>query len=236
MMDRSLIEKIEEMAGPASIEIDGRKFKRADYSPVRAAEADALKAHTLTGVVDFLTSGAEGKEVLVHVENHNRVFVRSFISGLERQRETLLDAEAYPVDHKFGKHLPVDEFIVYLQSTFTQDETTDTIIKIVSNLVTGAEAQYTDDGMTQRVEAKAGITRVEKIDLPNPVTLRPYRTFMDIEQPASRFVLRIKAAGDDKRPQVALFEADGGAWKSAAVREIARWLRAQTNGKYTIIA
>ena len=119
--------------------------------------------------------------------------------------------------------MPAEEFIVYLQSMFVQDETTAKIMRIVGNLTQGTEMNVSDDGVTQRVTARAGVARVEVVDLPNPVTLRPFRTFMDIAQPASLFVLRIKADKDDG-PICALYEADGGSWKNDAIATIKAYL------------
>ena len=91
---------------------------------------------------------------------------------------------------------------------------------MLGSVVQGREAEYTDDGLTQRVTARAGVTRREVVDLPNPVTLRPFRTFMDIEQPASLFVLRLNAGQDGEQPTVSLTEADGGAWKNQVIASI----------------
>ena len=55
------------------------------------------------------------------------------------------------------------------------------------------------------------------------VALRPYRTFLDIHQPASEFVLRIKA-DKDEGPRCALFEADGGAWRFTALEHIKSYM------------
>ena len=46
------------------------------------------------------------------------------------------------------------------------------------------------------------------------------RTFSEIEQPESNFVLRV-----DRDANIALFEADGGAWKNAAVARIRDYLK-----------
>jgi len=62
----------------------------------------------------------------------------------------------------------------------------------------------------------------EKGKAPNPVTLRPYRTFSEVEQPASLFVFRI-----DKQANMALFEADGKHWVADAVGNIAAYLKEQ---------
>jgi len=60
------------------------------------------------------------------------------------------------------------------------------------------------------------------VAVPNPVTLRPYRTFSEVEQPASQFVFRMKTGGSS--PSCALFNADGGAWALEAIENIKRWL------------
>lgn len=54
------------------------------------------------------------------------------------------------------------------------------------------------------------------------VTLQPYRTFLEVEQPVSDFLLRV-----DKEGGIALHQADGGAWKLAAKRSIAAYLKEQ---------
>ena len=68
---------------------------------------------------------------------------------------------------------------------------------------------------------------------PNPVTLRPYRTFNEVEQPASQFIFRI-----NKMANLALFEADGGKWQLEAIGNIARYLAKELvdNNKITILA
>ena len=50
------------------------------------------------------------------------------------------------------------------------------------------------------------------------VTLRPFRTFLEVAQPESEFILRLNDRGE-----VNLIGADGGAWKLEAVRNIAAY-------------
>lgn len=54
------------------------------------------------------------------------------------------------------------------------------------------------------------------------VTLAPYRTFQEVEQPVSQFVFRV----DNKR-NVTLAEADGGMWKLDARRTVKQYLCGQ---------
>lgn len=61
------------------------------------------------------------------------------------------------------------------------------------------------------------------INTTNPIVrLTPFRTFSNVEQPASDFLFRIKEGGT-----AALFEADGGAWENEARRNIAMFLRTE---------
>lgn len=53
--------------------------------------------------------------------------------------------------------------------------------------------------------------------------LIPYRTFLEVEQPASEFVFRI-GEGRGGAPVFKLVAADGGLWKSQAVENVKRYL------------
>lgn len=56
--------------------------------------------------------------------------------------------------------------------------------------------------------------------VPNPVELAPYRTFLEVEQPESQFIFRMKDG-----PRCAIFEADGGAWRNQAITNIREYLK-----------
>ena len=105
-----------------------------------------------------------------------------------------------------------------------QDENTERIFKVVGNITESAERQTLDDGISQGITTKQGIGRVGVEVIPNPVTLRPFRTFSEIEQPASSFVLRLNAGRDGESPKVALFEADGAKWQNDAMGNIKEYL------------
>ena len=90
--------------------------------------------------------------------------------------------------------------------------------------------------MSQSVTVKTGIASVSNVKVPNPVVLRPYRTFTEIEQPESRFIFRMQEGG-----LCALFEADGGAWEKKAVINIKEYLSDKLskeieNGQAVILA
>ena len=50
------------------------------------------------------------------------------------------------------------------------------------------------------------------------ITLKPYRTFQEVEQPASQFLIRVSDRG------ISFIEADGGMWKLKARETIKAYL------------
>lgn len=93
-----------------------------------------------------------------------------------------------------------------------------------------------DNGVSQVATVKEGAATLTKAEVPSPANLRPYRTFLEVEQPDSPFVFRINKYG-----HCALFEADGGIWKHVAMERIHEYLTQSLNeyvekGSVTIIA
>lgn len=77
-----------------------------------------------------------------------------------------------------------------------------------------------DDGMTQTVQVQTGVVTVGDVSLKNPIPLTPLRTFYEVEQVTSPFILRF-----DENAKAALYEGDGGAWRLYAVDSVVGWLR-----------
>ena len=103
-----------------------------------------------------------------------------------------------------------------MQSCFKESDDREAVTILASNIVNTQEATYSDNGTTQQAVMKTGITTKDNVLVPNPVNLIPYRTFLEVEQPASDFVFRI-GEGRGGAPVFKLVAADGGLWKSQAV-------------------
>jgi hypothetical protein len=96
-----------------------------------------------------------------------------------------------------------------------------------------------DTGFSQSLTTEKGF-RLEKTGLKNIVTLRPFCTFREIDQPERMFLVRMKKGkSENELPTVALFRADGDIWKLDAVQAIKRWIEvalAKKNLQVTVIA
>lgn len=84
-----------------------------------------------------------------------------------------------------------------------------------------------DDGLSQTVVVKSGSVKVQQVTVPKLLSLKPYRTFLELEsQPESKFLLRLKQDAS-KRPLITLHEVDGGAWRLQAISLIENYLKAE---------
>lgn len=70
---------------------------------------------------------------------------------------------------------------------------------------------------------RAGVTLKGREAVDNPFVLAPYRTFPEVTQPSSPYILRIRDV-QNSLPTAMLVEADVGAWRLAAVQNIKSWL------------
>lgn len=75
-----------------------------------------------------------------------------------------------------------------------------------------------DNGITQTVAARQGVSLKSYVSVKPRVKLIPFRTFREVEQPASEFLLRVDSDGE-----IGLFEADGGAWQLEAKDNVASY-------------
>jgi len=186
--------------------------------------ASEVKATTLTALVDYLKSGIDKKssdKLLVHVVSPSVVTLRSELNG-DCQRDSYMRCEALPPNIHFGLWTSAEEFNIMLQSNFTGDFDKPALLLVTGTIQEKIIKDTGDDGISQSAVVKTGIAKAADVVVPNPVTLAPFRTFPEIEQPASRFIFRMQTG-----PVAALFEADGGAWRNEAMRRIHTWLEGQ---------
>lgn len=206
---------------PEVLEINGRTYCTKNMTRYDKAD-DELREHMIIQVV----SATE---------------VRMY-SGLldERDREELFVVNALLPRFEFGQQYDQESFIVSLQSCFQNNGDREAVAMLASNIVNNQQQEYSDDGITQQAVIKTGITTKQAALVPNPVHLVPYRTFLEVEQPASDFVFRI-SEGRGGEPVFKLVAADGGLWKAEAVDNIKKYLEDALEGienreQITIIA
>lgn len=233
-MIREAINRILELKETEILEIGEHTYSTKGLNLVTPPRPDFLKLSSLDSLVDLMLNSEENDErypEIVVVVSPTKVVVESILTP-DRNRETYYICEAKVPCFPFDTFMDVEPFNIALQSKFVANEDREKVLKVVGNIRSEQVQTVDDDGVSQQVEVRAGIARTANVIIPNPVMLRPYRTFTEIEQPESAFVLRMKDG-----PTAALFEADGGAWEREAVKRIQRYLQNKLqHAKFLVIA
>lgn len=120
----------------------------------------------------------------------------------------------------FNRQLDYETMMITLKSKFVETPELLELVKLLGTITEENSAQLSDDGFTQTVVVRKGIAIKDNKAVKPIVNLKPYRTFNEVEQPESQFLLRLSEGG-----YVALYEADGGAWKLQARRNVADYLK-----------
>lgn len=236
MIDASFVQEIQKRVETKAMNFGDRHFTT---SPVHnlplpnEVKAATLAVETLSGLVNYCSNlaldGLNADELILHVESYHEVSLVSKLKGESRFRDSFVTANCKGYAFQFGQFHPHTQFMIAIQSLFQEYGDRAKVMKAIGTIKSGEERTSNDDGITQRVTAAAGVALVAEADVPNPVTLKPWRTFPEIDQPPSSFVLRVQ--GDKSGlPHVALFEADGGLWKREAVLSIREYLIKATLG------
>ena len=209
------------------IEIGGKKFIQSmgETFSDKPNLAHELEFSTLSALADYIKSGLDAtlEKSIVRVLTPTKVCLEGQVFSPYALRQTVAVVEPMlPNTFPFGRFLDGESFIVSLQSMFVQGVGDwNKVVEACAGIKRDEGMSYKDDGVSQTVAARKGVSLTTTKPLPNPVIISPYRTFPEIDQPMSKFVLRVSYKRGD--PELALYEADGGAWKLEAMRLIKEW-------------
>lgn len=200
---------------------DAHKHDLRELDPIKYPQA--LKLNSLTGLVRYIEEKLDiddfdKERFIINVESPTRV---SFVSELDEdeKRAVYAVAEAITPEYKFDYFYPIETFNIKLSSAFCKTEARQTMLQLSSAIKIDNGVQLSDDGVSQIATVKSGVASVNQAKLPNPVPLKPYRTFLEVDQPESEFIFRL-----NDQPGAALYEADGSMWQLTAKENIASYL------------
>ncbi|MGH1093087.1 hypothetical protein ACQVUB_26700 [Bacillus mycoides] len=218
-MTKETIEKVLEIGTVETHEIGEQTYSTQRLHLVQEPTPAEVVVRSLSGLVSYVKSEFDTAEpLMIHIENPTTVSVFTAVNG-DKRRSTYIQAQASTPRFNFGSFYDREEFNIALQSGFVQNQHRDIVLKVVGTVVEGAVKEIGDDGVSQAVTAKTSVANRENVKVPNPVELSPYRTFVEVEQPESKFVFRMREGA-----RCGLFEADGGAWKLEAMNNIKKYL------------
>ena len=229
----------EQSMDPKVIEIAGKTYCNKDLIEYGIDPmASEIEATTLTAMIDYIKNCREElrKSMIIQVKSPTCVRLYSGLTK-DRKREFLFESSAIVPKFRFDEWYDQERFLIELQADFEVNGDLLAIQKVAGNVEAKTTANYGDDGVTQKTTIKQGIASKADVLVPNPVTLIPYRTFLEVDQPESQFVFRIKDNGGE--PVFKIVEAEGGLWRNEAMAKIKSYLQDELDGQLgniTIIA
>ena len=224
-MLKEAIEKIQELVESRNkvqtIDIEGTTYTELALSPIKELIPRCDR-------MDFCNLEMLIENIKTELDDHNlplRVLVKerevNVYSSYDRykDREHIFRSTAQAPNIEFNQYMSVEAMIIMLQTNFAESENRNNLIQLISRISSENKIEMTDDGMGQRVAVTQGVSVKGTIAVPPLVKLIPFRTFYEVVQPEQMFLFRI-----DKNMNVALFDADGGAWKASCQLEIKKYL------------
>lgn len=225
-MLRQAIEKIEEMARPTIMSIDGHTYAvSAGGTYLELLETnfypETINLNSLDAMCKMIQQeGVAGGKLFVKIPSHLRVEAfRNPEPELRYERLTPYVANATDVPGWDEEtKLTFERAAVALQTRFQDSEDRTYTLQLLSQITTGAKITYNDSGIATTVVTQKGVSLQQNSTIRPIVRLRPYRTFQEIEQPLGLFLIRIDERG------ITFVEADGGMWKLEARKTIKKYI------------
>lgn len=237
-MLKEAIEKIQEMCKPLLVVRDGADFvigidgvateiHKETYAPVEI-ELNSLDALVKLVKTEAIKAGYP-KPLYITIPRHDKLLCFTQPIGdqyFRRVQHYVICATDIP-GWNTKVQLSFEEAMIALRTRFQATPDTDYALKLLSDITTGSKITYNDNGVATSVVTKRGIDLQANAPIRPIVTLRPYRTFQEVQQPESTFLIRINEHG------ISFVEADGGMWKLAARNTIKSYLETALTNEIT---
>lgn len=232
-MLRDMLNRLLELAPPMLTQHYGATYSDKEIRVIHPPQSEPIRLLTLTGFAQAIRARVDDLDPAkwtILVDAHDRVLLLSRLVGPTSRRPVLLQSNYDDgAGFTFGQFHHREEFVIGLLSKFVPGGDTVQVLQLASSLQAESVTIAEDDGISQKTTVRQGAVLKQRTIVKGRVTLRPYRTFREVEQPASEFVFRLRSQ-DGEVPTCALFEADGGKWKLDAVLTIKQWLEEQQLG------
>lgn len=218
-MLKAMIEKIESMAKPFIYEEDGQVFSNKEMIHVmdKKPMPACIDLTGLDSVCKMVRNEYKhvGLQIFIQVTDYKNVCVFTELDE-DEDRLYLYKCRADTPELTTGRFMDYAKAVIELRSLYIPNQGTQYLLQLLSSISNESKVTSTDNGVTQQVEARSGIALNSMVKVEPRVSLQPFRTFIEVEQPESEFLLRI-----NERGEIGFFPADGGVWKLEATRNVA---------------
>lgn len=229
-MLKEFIAHIQETTKARIIEIGGSTFAvnadgGANEIRPKIDHPDTLPLTSLDALVKLVRSEASGVESPLYITIPDHLTVLCFGRPVAKERfrrQVYYEVRATDVPGWDAKvTLSFEEMQIALRTRFQETQDTPYVQKLLSEISTGAKITFNDNGVATTIVTRKGIDLQANETIRPIVNLRPYRTFQEVEQPESVFLIRINERG------ISFIEADGGMWKLRSRETVKAFLEEQ---------
>lgn len=205
-------------------EINGEIYIKGDARRIPSDVAQEIRLETLASTVDYIRDCIASNKFetpFIVKTGYERVDVFSGLNDRLERNHLVVTKPLLP-SIRFDQWMDMESFVIQLKTCFCETENLKRLVAIVSTITDESKVSMEDDGFGLKISQISGTAVKKEGNLQiNPIVrLVPYRTFEEVDQPESRFLLRVRDGG-----KMALYEADGGMWKLQAQENVSDFLR-----------
>ena len=210
--------------GPNVISNAGLNYTDKPLTLITPPLESEIKVGTLTGFADAIAA-LTVEDVILNIVSPSHVECFSIGADEYGRRQLYVIAKHDHQPFQFGKFMTPEEMVIGLRSKFVANQPDDLayVCQMAGNTLNELAVKTEDDGVSQAVGVRRGISMKGVETLKPIVNLTAWRTFVEVPQPLSPFLFRARSQGNETL--LALIEADGGEWKVQAAESIMQWLK-----------
>jgi len=212
-----------------TIDINGETYSNDRFYKVNKIPLiTPLIFNTITSLKEFILDNGIKKEdeFLLYINDSYEIqLLTNILLEKENSRDCYVRVKNCKDVFEFNKWIDIENLIIHLQTKFVKTDTVKKLLSILSSIYITDKVSIKDDGISQKVESKQGISSASltEQDIPSIVDLIPYRIFQECEQVESKFLFRIKNI--DGTPAAKLIDVDSSSWKKKAFQNIEKTIK-----------
>jgi hypothetical protein len=138
--------------------------------------------------------------------------------GENGRLQPLFSAQAKTKEFPYGRPLSMEDFVLNIQVCFAESEDKTELLSAVSRVVQNSQVVQEDDGITQTLEIKSGVSLKENKRISPVRNLEAYRSFPGFASPTAPFLFR--AHKDEKGVKFSLTDMAGDNWIGATIESL----------------
>lgn len=205
-------------------EVLGQTLVNKNWYRIEKDKPNETRLNSLKGLVDFVKTTVENNNCgltlpLIIEASYTTMYVKTSLAK-DSSRLTLAIVDPRIPKINFGYFMDIHKFIIQLQTCFEDTDNKKALLDKIKYISTESKVETVDNGISHTVTATQGVALKKEINIPPIVKLVGYRTYREVEQPETMYLLRAEDGGE-----LALFEADGGEWQYKAQTKVSNYLR-----------